>query len=124
MPPVAPPADGWARIEAALEHAKPGTSASEGLWQSLAFWRSPCLGHSALAVACLAGLIYLGAISPPSRRCVARLDGSCGKSASSPPSIPADGSLTIVPAALLGGEEKMRWSSGSFPPAASRIRSG
>src|SRR5215475_8462702 len=57
--PEPPPAGVWSRIQAALDR---GAGARRpGLWQSLAFWRGLALGASALAAACLAALIYVGA---------------------------------------------------------------
>ena len=102
--PVHPPAGGWARIEAALDRGSRVTKRS-GLWQSLAFWRGLALAASALATACLAAL-YLGQapmLRPP---LVAKLDEASGKSGFFAAANPADGSLTIVPAALLSGQEQ------------------
>jgi len=56
---VAPPAQVWDRITSAL----PAQTQPSGLWQSLAFWRGLSLAAGALAVACLAALIYVGAVS-------------------------------------------------------------
>ena len=106
VPPVAPPADLWARIDTALDRAKPAARGGEGLWQSLAFWRGLALAASALAVACLAGLIYVAAIPKPAAPLVAKLDESSGKSGFFAAANPSDGSLTIVPAALLTGQEQ------------------
>jgi anti-sigma-K factor RskA len=105
VPAVAPPADLWARIDAALDRAKPAARGGEGLWWSLAFWRSLALATSALAVACLAGLIYVGAIAP-STPLVARLDAEGGKVGFVAAVNSGGGSLTIVPASLLGAEQK------------------
>jgi anti-sigma-K factor RskA len=101
--PVRPPATAWPRIEAALGS---GTSRQADIWQSLAFWRGLALGASALAAACLGGLIYLAqapTLRPP---LVAKLDETSGKSGFFAAVNPADGSLTIVPAALLTGQEQ------------------
>jgi anti-sigma-K factor RskA len=56
---VVPPAQVWDRIAAAL----PAQPQDRGLWQSLAFWRGLTLATGALAAACLAALIYLGALT-------------------------------------------------------------
>jgi anti-sigma-K factor RskA len=106
VPAVAPPADGWARIEAALDRTKPGPARSEGLWQSLAFWRSLAMATSALAVACLAGLIYVGALSPARAPLVAQLGAEGGKTGFVAAVSTGGGRLTIVPAALLSAEEQ------------------
>ena len=103
--PVIPPADAWARIEAGLDRAS-GAKSQSGLWQSLTFWRGLALGASALAAACLAALVYLAeapTLRPP---LVAKLDESSGKSGFFAAANPADGSLTIVPAALLTAQEQ------------------
>jgi anti-sigma-K factor RskA len=100
--PVTPPADAWARIEAGLDRASNANSAS-GLWQSLAFWRGLALGTSALAAACLAALIYVGSLAPPSGPLLARLDSEGGEVGFVAAANPADRSLAIVPAALLDG---------------------
>jgi anti-sigma-K factor RskA len=55
---VSPPPHIWNAIEAALPAAQPRR---DSLWQSLMFWRGFALA-SALAAACLGGLIYFGAI--------------------------------------------------------------
>lgn len=55
---VAPPPQVWEGIAAALPTQAPRRAS---LWDSLAFWRSFALA-SALAAACLGGLIYLGAL--------------------------------------------------------------
>src|SRR5262249_42109252 len=57
---VTPPPQVWDRIAAAL----PAQAPHVGLWQSLTFWRGLSLATGALAAACLAALIYLGALAP------------------------------------------------------------
>ncbi|MGE5260395.1 MAG: anti-sigma factor domain-containing protein [Actinomycetota bacterium] len=104
--PVTPPADGWARIEAQLDRVKPAPVRREGLWQSLAFWRSLAMTTSAFAAACLAALIYVGAISTPHAPLVAQLDAEGGKTGFVAAVNPAGGNLTIVPAASLSPEEQ------------------
>jgi anti-sigma-K factor RskA len=56
---VVPPPQVWDRIAAAL----PAQPQNRSLWQSLAFWRGLTLATGALAAACLAALIYLGALT-------------------------------------------------------------
>jgi anti-sigma-K factor RskA len=102
---VPPPADGWARIEAALGCA--ATAREEiGIWQSLAFWRGLALGASALAAACLAALIYVGTVAPPGTPLVAKLDAEGGQTGFVAAVSSGGGNLTIVPAALLGAQEQ------------------
>ena len=106
VPPVSPPADGWARIEAQLDRAKPAPAGGEGVWRSLAFWRSLATATSALAVTSLAGLIYMAQAPKLAPPLVAKLDESSGKSGFFAAVNPVDGTLTIVPAALLTGAEQ------------------
>jgi anti-sigma-K factor RskA len=56
---VVPPPQVWDRIAGAL----PARTQGGGLWQSLAFWRGLSLAAGALAAACLAAVIYLGALT-------------------------------------------------------------
>jgi anti-sigma-K factor RskA len=56
---VAPPAQLWDRIADAL----PAQTQAGGLWQSITFWRGLSFAAGALAAACLAALIYLGAFT-------------------------------------------------------------
>ena len=56
---VVPPPQIWNRIAGAL----PPQTSDRSLWQSLAFWRGLSLATGALAAACLAALIYLGAFA-------------------------------------------------------------
>ena len=56
---VAPPAHLWVRIAGAL----PAQTQRSGLWQSIAFWRGLSFAAGALAAACLAALIYVGAFT-------------------------------------------------------------
>ena len=103
--PVRPPSGAWTRIEAAVNRGSPVTTRSS-LWQSIVFWRGLALGASALAMACLAALFYLAqapTLRPP---LVAKLDETSGKSGFFAAANPVDGSLTIVPAALLTGQEQ------------------
>ncbi len=67
---VAPSPQVWDRIIGAL----PPQTQNRGLWQSLAFWRGLSLATGALAAACLAALIYLGALTQP-QPLVATIEG-------------------------------------------------
>ena len=67
---VAPPAQVWDRIAGAL----PAQMQSGGLWQSLAFWRGLSLAAGTLAAACVAALIYFGALTQP-QPLVATIEG-------------------------------------------------
>ncbi len=74
--------------------------------RALSFWRGLALGASALAAAALAALIYVGPIAGPSVPLVARLDAEGGQAGFVAAVDTGGGSLTIVPAALLGAEQK------------------
>src|SRR5262245_46310122 len=101
VPEVAPPRRLWSRIDDSLGYA--GRAGTVGLWRSLSFWRSLAFGASALAAACLAALIYVGAPGAP---LVARLDADGGQASFVAAVNTGEASLTIVPAALLGQEQK------------------
>lgn len=68
---VAPPPHIWDGIVAALPAAAPQRA---GLWRSLAFWRGLALASGVLAAACLAAVIYIGALAP-TPPLVAAIDG-------------------------------------------------
>jgi anti-sigma-K factor RskA len=106
IPSVAPPAGAWPRIEAALHRAGGRAEERAVLWQSLRFWRGLALGAGALAAACLAALVYVGAVSPPPVPLVAQLGAEGGKTGFVAAVSARGGTLTIVPAALLSAEEK------------------
>ena len=110
VPPVAPPADSWARIETALDRAGPRPTRSEGLWQSLSFWRSLAIGASALAIASLAGLIYMAqapTLKPP---LVAKLDEASGKSGFFVPPIPPTARSPSFRPCCSPGKRSTPWS--------------
>ena len=99
---VAPPAQLWDRIADAL----PAQTQAGGLWQSIAFWRGLSFAAGALAAACLAALIYLGAFTQQqplvaaiegggNRQFVATIDTRRGAVAVVPASFSAD--ATRVP---------------------------
>jgi anti-sigma-K factor RskA len=115
IPAVAPPANAWTRIEAALDQAERPTE-RVGLWQSLRFWRGLSLVTSALAAACLAALIYVGAISSPRAPLVAQLGVEGGKTGFVAAVNSGGGTLTIVPAALLSAEEQKAMELWLIPP--------
>jgi len=99
---VAPPAQLWQQIAAAL----PAQTRGGGLWNSLTFWRGFAVATGALAAACLAALIYLGALTQQQllvatieggghRHFVATLDAGRGTVAVVPAAFSAD--ATRVP---------------------------
>lgn len=104
IPSVAPPADGWARVEAALAREARAAEPRRGLWNNLALWRGLALASAALAATCIAALIYVGTV-PTQAPLLARLDADGGQTGFVAAVSPG-GSLTIVPASLLGAEQK------------------
>ena len=106
---VVPPPQVWDRIADAL----PAQTQDNSLWQSLAFWRGLTLAASVLAAACLAALIYLGALTQPQplvatiegdghRHFVATIDTKRGTVAVVPAAFSADATrvpeLWLIPA--------------------------
>jgi anti-sigma-K factor RskA len=106
VPEVAPPQRLWSRIEARLGRATNAEDERGGLWRSLSFWRGLALGASALAAASIAALIYVGAVGTPAAPLIARLDAEGGQAGFVAAVNTGGGSLTIVPAALLGAQQK------------------
>ena len=93
---VAPPPIVWERISAALPAP---AAARAGLWDNLPFWRIFGLA-SALAAACLAVVIYLGAVGGQAPL-VASIEG--GGSRAFVATINARrGTVAVVPAAYIG----------------------
>jgi anti-sigma-K factor RskA len=104
--PVAPPAQTWSRIEAALAAPAAPVRARTGLWQSLVFWRSFAIGSVAVAAACIVALAYLG--TRPSRDS-SPLMATLGQPGGQPGFVAAVGSggaLVIVPASMLARDQK------------------
>jgi anti-sigma-K factor RskA len=116
VPAVAPPAELWQRIEARLSAPAQQAAVGAALWQSLTFWRSLAFASAALAAASIAGLIYLAQIPPLGPPLLARLDAESGQ-ASFVAAVDAGGNnLTIVPAALLSGEQQKAFELWLIPP--------
>jgi anti-sigma-K factor RskA len=103
---VAPTQGVWPRIEAALGRARPTAPTRASLWENLRFWRGLALGASALAAAALAAFIYARPIAAPTVPLVARLDAEGGQAGFVAAVDSGHGNLTIVPASLLGAEQK------------------
>lgn len=89
---VSPPPQVWDAIAAALPAPR-----RAGLWQSLVFWRGFALA-SALAAACLAVVIYLGAVGG-SQPLVAAIEGG-GKRTFVATVDTKRGTIAVVPAAF------------------------
>ena len=74
-----------------------------GFWQSLAFWRTFAIASAGLAAASMAGLVYLAQIPSLGPPLLATLDEQSGQPGFLAAANPADGTVTVVPAALLTG---------------------
>jgi len=74
------------------------------------------LSTSALAAACLAALIYVGAVIPPRTPLVAQLRAEGGKTGFLAAVNSGGGTLAIVPAVLLSGEEQKAMELWLIPP--------
>jgi anti-sigma-K factor RskA len=109
--PVAPPANAWARIEAAV--AAPAVAApavtsprAVGLWDNIGFWRAFGISAAALVLLNVAGLFYIARAPAPRGPLMASLGQQSGRPGFVA-AIGADGrSLTIVPAALLASDQR------------------
>ncbi|MGH6770553.1 MAG: anti-sigma factor [Xanthobacteraceae bacterium] len=111
IPPVTPPADAWARIEAAVAAPAAGAPAvttprAPGLWDNLNFWRAFGISAAALVLINVAAVFYIARAPAPR----APLMASLGQQSGQPgfvAAISTDGaSLTIVPAALLASDQR------------------
>jgi anti-sigma-K factor RskA len=113
--PVTPPAELWPRIEARIA-ATPSPERRPGLWHSLAFWRTFAVSSAALAAASIAALIYVAEaprVGPP---LLARLDQPSGQPEFLAAANPADGSVTVVPAVLITGQQQRAYELWVIPP--------
>lgn len=113
--PVAPPAEVWRRIEAKLGAPAP-SGARPSLWQSLAFWRPLAIGAAAVAAASLAALVYVAELPRVGAPLMGRLDQPSGQPEFLAAANPADGSVTVVPAVLIGGQQQRAYELWVIPP--------
>jgi anti-sigma-K factor RskA len=113
---VAPPAKVWDGIEARLSASLAPQPERASIWNSLAFWRTFAIASAALAAASMAGLVYLARIPSLGPPLVATLDEQSGQPGFVAAANPADGSVTIVPAALLTGGEQLSYELWVIPP--------
>lgn len=112
--PIAPPESVWQGIEARL--AAPAREEGKGLWDSLAFWRTFAISSAALALASIAGLVYVAQSPREAAPLVASLDEQSGAPGFVAATNPADGTVTIVPAALLGSGVERAYELWVIPP--------
>jgi anti-sigma-K factor RskA len=94
IPEVVPPPRVWERIATALP-AQP----QDSLWQNLAFWRGLSFAASALAAACLAAIIYLGALTPQ-QPLIATIEGDGRRHFVATIDV-SRGTVAVVPAAFI-----------------------
>lgn len=93
VPPIAPPAELWARIEADVGRRNVVSLPRRGLWNSVALWRSATAGAVALAAA-LAGILVLRA--PPPAQYVAALAPADVKAAGWVAETRPDGAIVLT----------------------------
>ena len=87
-----------------------------GFWNSLAFWRTFAIASAGLAAASMAGLVYLAQIPSFGPPLLATLDEQSGQPGFLAAANPADGTVTVVPAALLTGALQQSYELWVIPP--------
>ncbi len=113
---VAPPAHVWQGIEDRLSAALKPEPERAGLWQSLAFWRTFAIASAALAAASMAGLVYLAQVPSLGPPLLAQLNAESGQASFVAAVNKGGDSLTIVPAALLTGDQQKAFELWLIPP--------
>ena len=116
VPAIAPPATVWDGIEARLSASLKVPAERGGIWQSLAFWRTFALASTALAAASLAGLVYLAQVPSLGPPLLATLNAESGQASFVAAVNKGGDSLTIVPAALLSGDQQKAFELWLIPP--------
>jgi anti-sigma-K factor RskA len=116
VPAVVPPAHVWQRIEDRLPAVPKAPAERGGIWQSLAFWRTFAIASAGLAVVSMAGLVYLARVPSLGPPLLATLDEQSGQPGFLAAANPADGSVTVVPAALLTGGQQQSYELWVIPP--------
>jgi anti-sigma-K factor RskA len=116
IPAAAPPATVWEGIEAQISASLKPVTEHAGIWQSLAFWRTFAIASAALAAASMAGLVYLA--QSPSQRAplLARLNAESGQASFIAAVNEGGDKVTIVPAALLSGDQQKAFELWLIPP--------
>lgn len=114
--PVSAPADIWRRIEAKISAPPAQTAHKASLWESLAFWRTLAIASATVAAASFGGLVYLTRLPSSSPPLVASLAEKSGQPGFVAAVNSADGSLTVIPAALLTGGERRAYELWVIPP--------
>lgn len=100
VPPIAPPAQVWDRINAQMAP----TRRTRGLWNSLLFWRWSAIASAGLAAASLV-VTYFALVSTPRGPLVATLDAS-GQAGFVAAIDPDRNSITVVPASLTTADQR------------------
>ena len=113
---VAPPAQAWQAIEERLSAALKPEPVRAGLWQSLAFWRTFAIASAALAAASMAELVYLAQVPSLGPPLLARLNAESGQASFVAAVNEGGDSVTIVPAALLSGDQQKAFELWLIPP--------
>jgi anti-sigma-K factor RskA len=97
-PPLAPPADGWARIAAEIAPPRPPAPAPAGLWNSLALWRGLTAAGVTAAVIAIAQPSPPAVPGAPPPLLVAALAGADGTPLLSAAYDPLRGAVVLTPA--------------------------
>jgi anti-sigma-K factor RskA len=116
VPAITPPATVWDGIEARLSTSLKVPAERGGIWQSLAFWRTFAIASTALAAASLAGLVYLAQVPSLGPPLLATLNAESGQASFVAAVNKGGDSLTIVPAALLSGDQQKAFQLWLIPP--------
>jgi anti-sigma-K factor RskA len=116
VPAVVPPSKVWDGIEAMLSASLAPERERAGVWNSLAFWRTFAIASAGLAAASLAGLVYLAQVPSLGPPLLARLDTEGGQASFVAAVNKGGDSLTIVPAALLAGDQQKSFELWLIPP--------
>lgn len=114
--PVTPPADVWQSIERRLSDSIAPVPERSSIWNRLNFWRTFAIASAGLAAASMAGLAYLAQVPSLGPPLLARLDAESGQASFVAAVNKGGDSLTIVPAALLAGDEQKAFELWLIPP--------
>jgi anti-sigma-K factor RskA len=114
--PVVPPAHVWQSIERRLSASIVSAPERSSIWNSLNFWRTFAIASAGLAAASMAGLAYLAQVPSLGPPLLATLDEQSGQPGFLAAANPADGSVTIVPAALLTAAQQQSYELWVIPP--------
>jgi anti-sigma-K factor RskA len=114
--PVMPPAGVWQSIERRLSASIVTAPERSSIWNSLNFWRTFAIASAGLAAASMAGLVYLARVPSLGPPLLAQLNAESGQASFVAAVNKGGDSLTIVPAALLSGDQQKAFELWLIPP--------